>query len=85
MTLRPRCSERGAVLGFARAIISPSLVVETRGEKDVEQDPIVGFDFEKFNADSVLVYPLDRSETHFHRRLVPGKIHHECELLARPK
>jgi hypothetical protein len=57
----------------------------SRGEKDVEQDAIVGFDFEKFNADSVLVYPLDRSETHFHRRLVPGKIHYECELLARSK
>jgi hypothetical protein len=57
----------------------------SRGEKDVEQDPIVGFDFEKFDADSVLVDPLDRSETHFHRRLVPGKIHHECKLLARPK
>ena len=32
----------------------------SRGEKDVEQDTIVVFDFEKFNADSVLVYPLDR-------------------------
>lgn len=40
---------------------------------------------EKLNADIVVLHPLNGGETHFHGRLVPGKIQHESEFLARPK
>jgi hypothetical protein len=52
------------------------------GEKDVERDTILVLDFEKFNADSVFLHPLDRSETHFHGGFIPRKIQRERELLA---
>jgi hypothetical protein len=43
------------------------LVLGTRSEKDIEGNTVVSFDFEKFNADRVLLYPLDRREPHLHR------------------
>jgi hypothetical protein len=58
------------------------LVFGTRGEKDIEGNTVVSFDFEKFNADRVLLYPLDRSEPHLHWWLFPRKIQHKRELLA---
>jgi hypothetical protein len=45
-----------------------------RGEKDIEGNTVVSFDFEKFNADRVLLYPLDRGEPDLHWWLFPGKI-----------
>jgi hypothetical protein len=58
------------------------LVFGMRGEKDIEGNTVVSFDFEKFNADRVLLYPLDRSEPHLHWWLFPGKIQHKRELPA---
>jgi hypothetical protein len=58
------------------------LVFGMRGEKDIEGNTVVSFDFEKFNADRVLLYPLDRSEPHLHWWLFPGKIQHKPELPA---
>jgi hypothetical protein len=57
-------------------------VFGTRGEKDIEGNTVVSFDFEKFNADRVLLYPLDRSEPHLHWWLFPGKVQHKRKLLT---
>jgi hypothetical protein len=57
----------------------------SRGEKHIERDTIIAFDFEKLNAHRVVSHPLYSGEKYFHGRLVPGKSQHEGELLARPE
>ena len=57
-------------------------VWNARRERHPRGNAVVSFDFEKFNADRVLLYPLDRSEPHLHWWLFPGKVQHKRELLT---
>jgi hypothetical protein len=61
------------------------LQFRSRGEKHIQGDAIIVTDLEKFNADCVVLHPLDGSETHFDGRFLPRKIQHEHQLLARFK
>ena len=61
------------------------LYFRPRGKKHIERNAIVVSNLEKLNADVVVLHPLDGGKTHFDGRLVPGKIQHESEFLARLK